>query len=185
MHEVRIFEQRLIPAHAGKTRPSPPLGRSGWAHPRSRGENCQGMRDRRLARGSSPLTRGKLRTRLVEHGPEGLIPAHAGKTRGSVHRGVGHGAHPRSRGENPRTMDPMNIARGSSPLTRGKRRHGVYATESAGLIPAHAGKTQRRRAPTCRPWAHPRSRGENSHVEEADEDILGSSPLTRGKQRGG
>ena len=30
---------RLIPAHAGKTSTGPPRGVTGWAHPRSRGEN--------------------------------------------------------------------------------------------------------------------------------------------------
>ena len=50
---------RLIPAHAGKTRPTASTPTRRPAHPRSRGEN-RGLRFRRPSDdGSSPLTRGK------------------------------------------------------------------------------------------------------------------------------
>ena len=51
----------------------------------------------------------------------------------------------------------------------------------AGLIPAHAGKTARRRPPTSQARAHPRSRGENAQVGMEPPGGAGSSPLTRGK----
>ena len=90
----------LIPAHAGKTRLLAPKMSTQTAHPRSRGENCDGFvgchgggahprsrgENMRLdaaesfASGSSPLTRGKLNERRDLTLPEGLIPAHAGKT---------------------------------------------------------------------------------------------------------
>ena len=53
------IEQRLIPAHAGKT---PRIARKPskrWAHPRSRGENQVHLVGSGAYRGSSPLTRGK------------------------------------------------------------------------------------------------------------------------------
>ena len=50
---------RLIPAHAGKTRPIRRRRRPRSAHPRSRGENARRSRRAAAARGSSPLTRGK------------------------------------------------------------------------------------------------------------------------------
>ena len=71
---------RLIPAHAGKT---PPPRRPGWtrpAHPRSRGENRVQSPEPDQRRGSSPLTRGKLRHPVYQLPRVGLIPAHAGKT---------------------------------------------------------------------------------------------------------
>ena len=72
----------LIPAHAGKTAVEPlPLGR-GWAHPRSRGENSVIVVSFRCGQGSSPLTRGKLYDYDAHTDTYGLIPAHAGKTRG-------------------------------------------------------------------------------------------------------
>ena len=71
---------RLIPAHAGKTRPYDLLRQHHWAHPRSRGENNE-IKDRLNAiAGSSPLTRGKREISQDEFNRRGLIPAHAGKT---------------------------------------------------------------------------------------------------------
>ena len=71
----------LIPAHAGKT----DQGRGGHdgeeAHPRSRGENCHAILPQVSRAGSSPLTRGKQIQFLESRAFDGLIPAHAGKTR--------------------------------------------------------------------------------------------------------
>ena len=50
---------------------------------------------------------------------------------------------------------------GSSPLTRGKLRSAATARMSAGLIPAHAGKTAAAWQACAACAAHPRSRGEN------------------------
>ena len=90
-------------------------------------------------------------------------------------------AHPRSRGENSTAATSLWRLLGSSPLTRGKRRHDYSTRSMPGLIPAHAGKT--REISPCPPSsrAHPRSRGENDHEEAVDADQDGSSPLTRGK----
>ena len=114
---------------------------------------------------------------------EGLIPAHAGKT---GHRRAASGglwAHPRSRGENLEALEPLASGLGSSPLTRGKQRRCHARTRLRGLIPAHAGKTCRRRGRRGPSGAHPRSRGENSGVNGLAPTFLGSSPLTRGKPR--
>ena len=72
--------QRLIPAHAGKTRR---LGRTRWrrpAHPRSRGENDKYWDAVGKSDGSSPLTRGKPCPCEYHTLTNRLIPAHAGKT---------------------------------------------------------------------------------------------------------
>ena len=52
-------EDRLIPAHAGKTPWPPGLRERVRAHPRSRGENPPSARPSSSQVGSSPLTRGK------------------------------------------------------------------------------------------------------------------------------
>ena len=151
----------LIPAHAGKTHSTAlPAPRRG-AHPRSRGENLMRNTSMFSLPGSSPLTRGKLPTRVRDVSDFGLIPAHAGKT-----------------------VRPAQVAgplAGSSPLTRGKPSLHGSAALRFGLIPAHAGKTtsRSRRYGTSR--AHPRSRGENATVASVVTAVLGSSPLTRGK----
>ena len=90
-------------------------------------------------------------------------------------------AHPRSRGENGTWHSPRSRPRGSSPLTRGKRRGWNRPAACAGLIPAHAGKTSDQQAPGRRVGAHPRSRGENDARRPRHLDRRGSSPLTRGK----
>ena len=134
----------------------------GQAHPRSRGEN-------------HPLI-------AVMATPEGLIPAHAGKTCSRASSASAFAAHPRSRGENPSDASSLEDVVGSSPLTRGK--HGAVAVGAAAgrLIPAHAGKTDVSAAPTSWASAHPRSRGENVLAIKRAAFHRGSSPLTRGKR---
>ena len=70
---------------------------------------------------------------------------------------------------------------GSSPLTRGKPRAELASGRAQGLIPAHAGKTADSHAGVHGYQAHPRSRGENSHLTRHPMKTRGSSPLTRGK----
>ena len=153
--------QRLIPAHAGKTRP-PGGGRTGpAAHPRSRGENSVPRRTTTRTRGSSPLTRGKLARRSSGGDSPRLIPAHAGKTQTVKTSFVEVAAHPRSRGENSCQRRNNLIFSGSSPLTRGKPRTRRPDVAAQRLIPAHAGKTPAFSAGEPRGRAHPRSRGEN------------------------
>ena len=161
----RHDEPRLIPAHAGKTRGASMIRGLGPAHPRSRGENRAAAALVSAARGSSPLTRGKLHAELLGEIDDGLIPAHAGKTPRRARQRSRAGAHPRSRGENFRWARARMRCPGSSPLTRGKQdrargNHGI-----AGLIPAHAGKTRPWPRPTQPTRAHPRSRGENHIVQ--------------------
>ena len=171
----------LIPAHAGKTvgdgasrHPSP-------AHPRSRGENGIEGAKRCVTPGSSPLTRGK-RACSTWRGPRTwLIPAHAGKTRCRRWCRSCRWAHPRSRGENVRAGARRVPYAGSSPLTRGKQGGCFVTGGNVGLIPAHAGKTSRRRSAPVASRAHPRSRGENRDGVIDRLSIGGSSPLTRGK----
>ena len=172
---------RLIPAHAGKTRPytSPRLRCK--AHPRSRGENRFIESMQNCWAGSSPLTRGKPELCKWKRDRLRLIPAHAGKT--GLH-GPGPAwsvAHPRSRGENRAPGSLAARIAGSSPLTRGKRAHHGHRPGRSGLIPAHAGKTAYPARWSLRRGAHPRSRGENRYTATYQVTAKGSSPLTRGK----
>ena len=174
----------LIPAHAGKTETAPLRAIRCTAHPRSRGENLRRARACSSTAGSSPLTRGKPVHLLFTDGCERLIPAHAGKTRRARGPRNGTAAHPRSRGENIWGSPTAGTYKGSSPLTRGKPLLWSRAYPGARLIPAHAGKTWSRPAPTTVIWAHPRSRGENPATPGSSLGSRGSSPLTRGKRCG-
>ena len=131
---------RLIPAHAGKTRP-PKVSRSKpGAHPRSRGENSRVVMMVPFRGGSSPLTRGKRHHGADCNHLRGLIPAHAGKTHRTPTERMPRPAHPRSRGENGPHGIRLEQGRGSSPLTRGKRTGAQVNIGGRGLIPAHGGK---------------------------------------------
>ena len=174
---------RLIPAHAGKTSAISRVACADRAHPRSRGENTWLLPRGQRARGSSPLTRGKLRVQQGVDAAVRLIPAHAGKTRQGRESVGNPKAHPRSRGENTVSARSPALATGSSPLTRGKPPWCRPGPRGRGLIPAHAGKTSAGRSRPGPPWAHPRSRGENRGPADPRRPGGGSSPLTRGKQQ--
>ena len=131
----------LIPAHAGKTFAPTPKSIHGEAHPRSRGENQGAGMVFQRPDGSSPLTRGKPQELPNLLDDLGLIPAHAGKTRRGWMISGCRRAHPRSRGENASRDWPLIVARGSSPLTRGKPNDVAPPVGDGRLIPAHAGKT--------------------------------------------
>ena len=175
--------QRLIPAHAGKTRAWSWCRWSPAAHPRSRGENLGDDDARQGEAGSSPLTRGKLQGRTCVRRSVRLIPAHAGKTKDVSVIAPTTRAHPRSRGENLATFALGLGVGGSSPLTRGKRHVRPVVGPWGGLIPAHAGKTGVGIVEVVGAGAHPRSRGENIDGQRETAEDWGSSPLTRGKQR--
>ena len=175
----------LIPAHAGKTSRATSITNTAAAHPRSRGENKAAPRVAAVAEGSSPLTRGKRTKNPGGEVLSGLIPAHAGKTPKPKKPCVPRRAHPRSRGENAAASAVLASVRGSSPLTRGKPRPRLRSRSRQRLIPAHAGKTPSRASLTVLARAHPRSRGENTETASWWISRTGSSPLTRGKQRGG
>ena len=75
------------------------------------------------------------------------------------------------------------LTMGSSPLTRGKPDWRRVRRVDDRLIPAQAGKTRRRRAPSSASPAHPRSRRENLAYQIGELYWFGSSPLTQGKRR--
>ena len=180
MHCARCIG--LIPAWAGKTEIPGFSLPSCAAHPRVGGENREEISRLQTRAGSSPRGRGKPHPLPHNRGRRGLIPAWAGKTRGSrVLQGQPQ-AHPRVGGENfscPRTSPSGG---GSSPRGRGKHREFACSIPSGRLIPAWAGKTvewQPRRLPGR---AHPRVGGENSVRDNVMDIWGGSSPRGRGKR---
>ena len=159
--DLAVKLDRLIPAHAGKTRNASSPPHASPAHPRSRGENTRRSHYASLRAGSSPLTRGKRHRLRPASLVQNLIPAHAGKTPSKPVSAWQPTAHPRSRGENMSEILDGGGYVGSSPLTRGKRVRVAARDGVQGLIPAHAGKTVPPPVSPPEPGAHPRSRGEN------------------------
>ncbi len=88
-------------------------------HTYLRGKHRSKYTDQWIPEGSSPFTRGALRTMSPCTVLVRLIPAYARSTR---HRCLGLsivGAHPRLRGEHSLPMTARMFSLGSSPLTRG------------------------------------------------------------------
>ena len=171
----------LIPAHAGKTRPTPFRKLSRPAHPRACGENTDGKRQALAGAGSSPRMRGKPGWESTPLGMWGLIPAHAGKTGAATKASGLIPAHPRACGENSSLASPLPFPLGSSPRMRGKRLSPRRSRSIPGLIPAHAGKTNCELCPHRPGWAHPRACGENILGKTLRQPRWGSSPRMRGK----
>ena len=172
----------LVPAHAGKTWGYSPTVKPEPAHPRACGENFQTLPKMSLTEGSSPRMRGKRKNDHMGGWTGRLIPAHAGKTIRPSLSSSDVRAHPRACGENAVPPKPIANEPGSSPRMRGKRHDPGVDWTSAGLIPAHAGKTISLDFLRKNSGAHPRACGENFDLATHFIDEAGSSPRMRGKR---
>ena len=172
-----------IPAHAGQPCCSSAKTTPKWAYPRSRGATQRALVRQVSTEGLSPLTRGNPgRHHQLRHRP-GPIPAHAGQPKPRSRPPCSRRAYPRSRGATTSSPASSSGWAGLSPLTRGNPGRCASLRRSAGPIPAHAGQPCRRRIPSRRSWAYPRSRGATSRLNYTNKTKLGLSPLTRGNQR--
>ncbi len=134
-------------------------------------------------RGSSPLTRGAREPGVLITISQRIIPAHAGSTPPTALGGDRTPDHPRSRGEHRIDRGSIGSPFGSSPLTRGAQTIASVDWEARRIIPAHAGSTNARLAPSVPATDHPRSRGEHPTRRLRSPSNPGSSPLTRGARR--
>ena len=176
-------QKGLIPACAGKTQPLQVRGDTTPAHPRVCGENRGHRAHGRGPLGSSPRVRGKRVLGFPSSHEPRLIPACAGKTRGSQSATSPTEAHPRVCGENLTTDFEFDCPSGSSPRVRGKPAEGHCLALPLRLIPACAGKTVVRLVRRARGPAHPRVCGENLAGDRDTLYVEGSSPRVRGKRR--
>ena len=156
---------RLIPACAGRANGRSSTCRSGWAHPRMRGEGVPVDRGALIPRGSSPHARGG----------QGVLQAL---------RGLG-GAHPRMRGEGLSCAVFFRPSSGSSPHARGGRLRPINPGVIQRLIPACAGRATVPHGVKVASAAHPRMRGEGVCRDHAVSGRSGSSPHARGGRPSG
>ena len=110
----------------------------------------------------------------------GIIPAHAGNTRGPPFSHAPKWDHPRACGEHLSTVAVSDATTGSSPRMRGTQHTGTPFRRFSGIIPAHAGNTNPRRSPTRCRQDHPRACGEHPFTSCSAYMIEGSSPRMRG-----
>ncbi|CAG7844724.1 hypothetical protein USB125703_00971 [Pseudoclavibacter triregionum] len=152
----------ITPARTGSTAPRRHGAPCRRDHPRSRGEHRAQAPCLRCARGSPPLARGALPVLLHERDLRGITPARAGSTRSRWRRRTRPWDHPRSRGEHDGSLPKAKGYPGSPPLARGAPPGRDVRGTEAGITPARAGSTPRRRSGAASPWDHPRSRGEHA-----------------------
>ena len=174
------LDDRIIPARAGFTPPTPRTTTPTGDHPRSRGVYPRVRRARSRGAGSSPLARGLRREPARQSLFVGIIPARAGFTPTGEWTVQVQPDHPRSRGVYTTPSPAPGPTGGSSPLARGLQGGNDWLAWRIGIIPARAGFTRataRARRPTP---DHPRSRGVYAVVPSGLVSAHGSSPLARG-----
>ena len=178
------YEDRIIPACAGRT---PAVW---WMpcrvpdHPRVCGANAVNMPCPALSAGSSPRVRGELRAQ--RHPPERLriIPACAGRTAPRARTRRSGSDHPRVCGANTGTGTCGGRSNGSSPRVRGERLPRRIHRTAQRIIPACAGRTAPASHPPAPAADHPRVCGANRHTKGQPMSTIGSSPRVRGELRG-
>ena len=172
--------ERIIPAYAGSTIPTPTGSCSRADHPRIRGEHRILPAGQTLPGGSSPHTRGAPdHAERSLHCP-GIIPAYAGSTHIDSRFFQLKRDHPRIRGEHRAPLPTPACAHGSSPHTRGAPARPFNRLGGCGIIPAYAGSTTTPPAQPAPCWDHPRIRGEHFLGQGQTPAGPGSSPHTRG-----
>ena len=174
---------RIIPACAGRTCTSMVRKSSSADHPRVCGANLSGGAHALHDAGSSPRVRGELRRRCPSSAKPRIIPACAGRTRGTTSTWVPCSDHPRVCGANSNVMPVNGLATGSSPRVRGELIQKALSRQVLRIIPACAGRTIRETVCSCAPTDHPRVCGANSCEFFNASCSSGSSPRVRGERR--
>ena len=181
-HAAKTARNRIIPAHAGQTRPQVPALGAITDHPRACGANKYPMICHVGRFGSSPRMRGKPGALNVPHSSSRIIPAHAGQTLRCCCRRCDIPDHPRACGANNPDCDRVVQDAGSSPRMRGKLGFGSTRQCRPRIIPAHAGQTDDAVFSMLRHPDHPRACGANSASDWVEAWRTGSSPRMRGKR---
>ena len=132
---------RIIPAHAGQTRPRVICVALKPDHPRACGANGNGRGRPTDSAGSSPRMRGKPMRWIEQASRIRIIPAHAGQTDRLFCMMALTTDHPRACGANPLPGPGCCRDAGSSPRMRGKLSQVLQIYGQRRIIPAHAGQT--------------------------------------------
>ena len=135
--------------------------------------------------GSSPRWRGAPASSGSGVTPCRIIPALAGSTPSMVRVRPLSTDHPRAGGEHCPSPRPANGQRGSSPRWRGALAVHLDRHHVAGIIPALAGSTRRRRTRSHPRTDHPRAGGEHRGPQQQQRLGVGSSPRWRGARFSG
>ena len=133
----------ITPAHAGKSWGSRSCSGASWDHPRACGEKPKSQEESLQMQGSPPRMRGKVLVFINLLLQLRITPAHAGKRGEHYYRDHRTEDHPRACGEKTVRRTVLFIILGSPPRMRGKGKFMSAEAVSAGITPAHAGKSSR------------------------------------------
>ena len=171
----------ITPAHAGKSPCSGWGWASRWDHPRACGEKPAAASSRTHTTGSPPRVRGKAGRLAKALAALWITPACAGKSSHPYYTTLPRGDHPRVCGEKVSEMITPTSKAGSPPRMRGKDRPVFHRQPTAGITPAHAGKSAIREPPAGNGGDHPRACGEKPCSCCNGQVLPGSPPRMRGK----
>ena len=182
LQPIHARRARIIPAYAGSTLTIVHAPDVTWDHPRLRGVDLPKSAIARSSNGSSPLTRGRLRSSSDIGARPRIIPAYAGSTQWWSRCESFQWDHPRLRGVDQHPTKAVWSFDGSSPLTRGRLTLVPNPPDVSRIIPAYAGSTTQTKGKPCSNMDHPRLRGVDPRTERTPNTMDGSSPLTRGRR---
>ena len=170
----------IIPAHAGLTCVIFKYVILFWDHPRACGAHIFFVTLVSFLTGSSPRMRGSRYFCHFLMLEDGIIPAHAGLTSRSQVNGCVTWDHPRACGAHSSQSIGPSFPLGSSPRMRGSLPDDVVHDRICGIIPAHAGLTERILSQIGGLRDHPRACGAHEGLGRKVEGEVGSSPRMRG-----
>ena len=176
-----VFNGRITPAYAGKSKIVQHFGVTTEDHPRLCGEKLRKRFIQRTAKGSPPPMRGKGRVRGKSTRPSRITPAYAGKSSTEDRLIVFYKDHPRLCGEKSGAFLNITAVYGSPPPMRGKGCIRKFMEENIRITPAYAGKSYIQQFPRKFFWDHPRLCGEKQAMNTENENPTGSPPPMRGK----
>ena len=150
-------------------------------HPRLCGEKTSATSFLVGSMGSPPPMRGKGRSCMLLQNLLGITPAYAGKRTKKFASVTMTWDHPRLCGEKIVVGRKNGKTLGSPPPMRGKVGMAVFATLTAGITPAYAGKSSHSGISACDKQDHPRLCGEKNYYLKLISNGVGSPPPMRGK----
>ena len=150
----------ITPARAGKSRIASKTHNQVQDHPRACGEEGVSVPPLLCRKGSPPRVRGRVARYGSGTSYPGITPARAGKRRSASIYPFPGGDHPRACGEEFLNSGYSIRLTGSPPRVRGRADLPGSYTETPGITPARAGKSELHRTPCGYGKDHPRACGE-------------------------
>ena len=138
---VHLVVFGITPACAGSSAMSRRRSLPVRDHPRMRGEQCTNGRVSGSIVGSPPHARGAVATLSLDSIVRGITPACAGSSFPQPLQSLGHGDHPRMRGEQFLPHPFKFCYQGSPPHARGAEHPCPPLPMSVGITPACAGSS--------------------------------------------